>query len=372
MPSPKLCFSLSSVCTILSVLHCAIAVLVNRTIDDENGDSETGIKPVYTPADGWAQGATCDACAVNSSLVDASQVFNRTWHSTTSGMDERTITISFSGIAVDVFFIVARSMPSTLAQTNMTITIDVAVDSQTPVVFPDVNDASYNFVHQFPSLVNGKPVYSARLFSQSGLPNEAHTLRIHTAGATNNLYAFDYLQYVAYDSSVATAPAPVSSGATSQDFSTGQATSLFLSPTSSVNDIPTAPPRTTSHGPNIGALAGGIIGGLALVLLLGVYVSRRRWLHGRPEGRNSAAGGDGKDGLAILFADSDSTSCSPSEDFIDELPGPGNVRSPSTIYAMFAQRSDPEGEHPSGSNLGHALADCFRQPCEARCCTGPY
>ncbi|KAH9856875.1 hypothetical protein C2E23DRAFT_857098 [Lenzites betulinus] len=193
MPSPKSLLpslSLSDVfvfSTILSFSRAAVAVQVTRTIDDEQGDIITGTKPIYTPADGWSQGATCTGCSIDSSLIDASQVLDGTWHSITSGTDERTITVTFTGVAVNAFFVIARPMPSTLAQTNLTFTLD-------PEEGPD---ADTDTTLQFPALIDGEPVYSARMFGVSGLPNREHTLKISSAGPTNNLYAFDYVQYVA-------------------------------------------------------------------------------------------------------------------------------------------------------------------------------
>ncbi|KAH9856874.1 hypothetical protein C2E23DRAFT_710983, partial [Lenzites betulinus] len=159
-------------------------------IDDEHGDSATGTKPIYTPADGWVQGANCDACAVNSSLVNSSQVFSGTWHSITSGTGERTITMNFTGTAIDVFFVIARPTPSTLAQTNLTFTLDTD-----PTGKPISNDGVFKPVKQFPTLWNGMPMYTVRMFSLTGIPNEEHTLSIYSAGATNSLYAFDFAQY---------------------------------------------------------------------------------------------------------------------------------------------------------------------------------
>lgn len=84
-----------------------------------------------------------------------------------------------------------------------------------------------------------------------------------------------------------------------------------------MSDAQTASFSTTSR---IGALVGGIIGGLALVTLaVAAFVLRRRKLRGRQEKRNGAAGGGGddKDGLGIfpaLFAHSRSASRSSSED----------------------------------------------------------
>lgn len=85
----------------------------------------------------------------------------------------------------------ARSAPSTLAQTNLTFTLDTD-----PTGKPLSNDGVVKPVQQFPTLWNGMPMYTVRMFSLTGIPNEEHTLSIYSAGATNSLYAFDFAQYV--------------------------------------------------------------------------------------------------------------------------------------------------------------------------------
>jgi hypothetical protein len=40
------------------------AVLTNRTIDDQNGDSVTGALPKYSPPGVWNQGNGCGVCAL--------------------------------------------------------------------------------------------------------------------------------------------------------------------------------------------------------------------------------------------------------------------------------------------------------------------
>lgn len=65
----------------LNVLQIVTAVEVNRTIDDTNGDSVTGAKPIYLPRTGgvWA-GPECGGCAIQ---PDPNLAFDRTWTAAT-------------------------------------------------------------------------------------------------------------------------------------------------------------------------------------------------------------------------------------------------------------------------------------------------
>ena len=67
----------------------------NRTIDDEWGDSVTGIRPVYSA--NWNYGPGCTVCNV---VPSQSMAFGGTWHDTTSTIpdtDEHYVTLSFAG-----------------------------------------------------------------------------------------------------------------------------------------------------------------------------------------------------------------------------------------------------------------------------------
>lgn len=75
-----------------------LASLVNRTIDDEYGDSITGLKPIYFPQDQWAQGANCSNCT-SEPLSDLA--FDSTWHVSTyfvNRMEPPSIAFSFTGM----------------------------------------------------------------------------------------------------------------------------------------------------------------------------------------------------------------------------------------------------------------------------------
>ena len=89
---------LSAVALVLAaVVGHGLAVLVNRTIDDQLGDPIGGIMPTYFPPGNWTQGATCSQCYAQ---PDRSKVFDGTWHDSTYFVESqipRTITMTFNG-----------------------------------------------------------------------------------------------------------------------------------------------------------------------------------------------------------------------------------------------------------------------------------
>ena len=53
---------------------------VNVYIDDQTGDSATGVLPTYAPLSAWNQGAGCLSCAAD---PNTSQAHGGTWHDAT-------------------------------------------------------------------------------------------------------------------------------------------------------------------------------------------------------------------------------------------------------------------------------------------------
>jgi len=47
---------------VLLIFRSAAALAINRTIDDQFGDSATGALPIYSPENMWAQGNQCSTC----------------------------------------------------------------------------------------------------------------------------------------------------------------------------------------------------------------------------------------------------------------------------------------------------------------------
>ena len=274
--------------TIFSPGEAQAGGLVNRTIDDNIGDSFTGAIPVYFPVDQWQLGETCAECRVNTRIVDASRTFDGTWHDSTyhPGQPDSVITIFFTGVAVYVFNLITNQVdPDTASFTNLTFSIDNVLVGQY-IRFPD---NTTDILYQVP------------VFSHTGLENFPHVLEIRASGTSDSLTLFDYVLYTAEDN---TASTPESTPATTTPIpdksrSTILSSTAHLSPPSSVLGSSTSAPSTSSfptsstsqaHEPSstntsdmpsyttgslshssklrVGAIAGGAIGGLAVLALL--------------------------------------------------------------------------------------------------------
>lgn len=104
---------------LLTVLHTHSAVhadLVNRTIDDTNGDSVTGILPSYTTSeDGWNLQSACSSCW---SHLDTGSVYDGTWHDATYDArhpSAKAVNISFTGEPLSFFAIHSATIITTLS-----------------------------------------------------------------------------------------------------------------------------------------------------------------------------------------------------------------------------------------------------------------
>ena len=77
-------------------LRPVAAALVNRTIDDQFGDSVTGLLPVYSPAKGVWDNQTCIGCAIK---ADVTRAFMGTYSAATynPGLTSMGISMQFSG-----------------------------------------------------------------------------------------------------------------------------------------------------------------------------------------------------------------------------------------------------------------------------------
>lgn len=91
-----LCIGLALLC--LTSTSYILAEPVNRTIDDEYGDSTGGGSVQYTLSGSfsWNHGAPCSGCSVQ---PNQSLVFDGTWHDITAGPDtvQATVNLIFCG-----------------------------------------------------------------------------------------------------------------------------------------------------------------------------------------------------------------------------------------------------------------------------------
>ncbi|EED84850.1 predicted protein [Postia placenta Mad-698-R] len=112
-------------CCFLLLAHVAFAKLTNRTIDDENGDSVTGLQPVYAPASGaWNYGPTCSGCYVQPDVDDC---FDHSWHDVTASPTDpepRNITLTFNGTAIWVFGVVPNNVLYATTFVNISFELD--------------------------------------------------------------------------------------------------------------------------------------------------------------------------------------------------------------------------------------------------------
>lgn len=180
-----------------------MSLQTNRTIDDQFGDSVTGVLPEYSPPALWDKGITCANCTVH---LDPSRVLYGSWHDTThrpGEPDQHSITMRFNGTAVYVYNIVANTIPdnpNVVHGSNMTFSIDGALVG--------------TFVH-IPSSSTAYE-YNYTVFSSTNLPNTEHTVVVQTTGdSVSSLILFDYAIYTFDDESEVASPSPISPSSSS-------------------------------------------------------------------------------------------------------------------------------------------------------------
>lgn len=223
---------------IVLVIRPGAGSLVNHTIDDQYGDSQTGAQPAYTPSTSFTQGSSCSGCGAK---LNSSEAFDETWHDGTidsihsNTSAELRISMQFTGVALYTFCI----MPNTYNYSTFA-NYTFSIDGDFVGSYQHKPDGSQNISYQVP------------VYTNTSLANEAHEFIIHIPrGSTPTLVLFDYVIYTTLEDSANYTTASLAS----------------TSPTSS----PTA---------DIATLAGGIGGGLAfLVLIICVIIIlyRGRW-----------------------------------------------------------------------------------------------
>ncbi|KAJ7272834.1 hypothetical protein C8J57DRAFT_260268 [Mycena rebaudengoi] len=188
----------------------------NRTIDDESGDSVSGAKPVYSPPTYWSLNSSCDGCKVH---PNASLAFNRTWHDSSQlpGNGPVSITLEFTGTAIYVYCIVPPVIPGVVSLYNLNFTLDGADSGR--FHFSPTSTADY--------------LYNVPALSLPSIPNQKHSLVMSTDNSVDgSIFLFDYAIYTTVEAK---------------------------------------PDRHIG-----GAIAGGVLGGVILVLLILGFVFLRR------------------------------------------------------------------------------------------------
>ena len=199
-------------CRLLYVLAMAAAFTagasVNRTIDDQQGDSITGVVPVFLPSKAWNIGQTCTICAFRpNDPIDVSAVFDGTWHDTThiGATDPKTIQINFTGHAVYVYHILPNYLiEGIVTSTNLAFYIDNEIVGL------------YNYTPTGTSPDTIPPIhYRVPVYANDSLAEGEHTLLIGASGETETLILFDYVVYTTEEDSELPAPSSSSSPSSS-------------------------------------------------------------------------------------------------------------------------------------------------------------
>ncbi|KAF9469396.1 hypothetical protein BDZ94DRAFT_1303868 [Collybia nuda] len=279
---------LGSICLLLFIFleRFILAVEVNRTIDDTVGDSVTGQRPVYLPQTiGVWEDATCKGCAIQPDKV---QAFKGTWTAATynPGLESMSVEFSFKGTAIYIFLILANTVaPGITTETACNFTLD----GRPAGSFEHVPGPTADFQ------------YNALAFSRHNLANVDHQFSISTSGLDRDIFVnFDYAIYTVDDAPVLPPPlSSASAGVPSSSITLPSSSSSLLDTsapsqssmpsTPSTPSVPipsppdiTPPPLSNSERSNpsqIGAIAGGVIGGfiaLVAMLLLFLFCRRRR------------------------------------------------------------------------------------------------
>ncbi|KAH9842687.1 uncharacterized protein C8Q71DRAFT_733970 [Rhodofomes roseus] len=277
-PHSFLHLQLWSISLLLLIPH-ASSIACNRTIDDTDGDSVTGVHPRYSSY--WNDGPSCSGC---SAQPEADETFHGTWHDTTSnnpmGSPAHNVSISFQGTAIWVYCVV----PNYILNADTLVNIDFTLDgefSNTYTHSPEQSD-TYD--------------YNVTVYSNTTLKNIKHTLVLTAKDDSPSIILFDWAMYTFEDeeSEASTCPSqtrvPATTGSTTAATTPTSSTAAGAAATQiqSTDAVATATPvqaSMTSHSHNhISAVIGGVIGGvcaLTVAILLCFYIRRRQLLPGR-------------------------------------------------------------------------------------------
>ncbi|KAG7094175.1 hypothetical protein E1B28_007784 [Marasmius oreades] len=186
---------------LLAIFQCIIVyeaftvlgtTLQLRTIDDEFGDSHTGVQPVYFPTHIWYQGANCTTCQLQ---LPNSLAFGGTWHvpfhDATKVDYGSEIRFSFGGTALSVWCILPNPIPSSdpTSLTSAPTTIYTVLFILDGVVLAE------NFTH-----ISGSSdifQYNVSIFSIENLSNKIHSFRMVISSTDpSSSVLFDYATYL--------------------------------------------------------------------------------------------------------------------------------------------------------------------------------
>ncbi|KAJ3973308.1 hypothetical protein EV361DRAFT_796461, partial [Lentinula raphanica] len=114
-------------------------------IDDQDGDSATGIAPIYTSSNLWSQEASCTTCFFK---PNPSRTFQGTWHDTMHRPTgpPATVQFNFTGTTLDVYCIISMLSSAFSFNYNLSFTLDDQPIPQTFMLFNNSSPVTLNSV----------------------------------------------------------------------------------------------------------------------------------------------------------------------------------------------------------------------------------
>ncbi|KAJ3839271.1 hypothetical protein F5878DRAFT_561073 [Lentinula raphanica] len=257
-----------------------------RYIDDEFGDTVTGMIPIYTPSNLWNQGATCFLCGF---VANPLRTFQDTWHDITHNPTDppATVQFDFTGTTLDVYCIIPELSLTWTSNYNLSFMLDGQLIPQT-------------FIQIEPGPLVAQ--YNVSVLSLSNLAPISHTFAMIAASTTDSLIVeFDYARYTFDDSgttSNSVTPSPnintqLSTSGTSvpgAESSSNPAMSISAvsstsstSTSSSATISPSSVPQfeaTDNNNSKAALIAGTVVGTLIVVfMIILICVTYNRYKH---------------------------------------------------------------------------------------------
>ncbi|KAJ7148412.1 hypothetical protein C8R43DRAFT_889037 [Mycena crocata] len=163
---------------LISHASMSLAVLSSATIDDSTGDSKTGAMPEYSPPGAFTLNSNCNGCLVH---ADPTRAFGNSWHDSSQfgGAAPVSVTLSFSGNGIDVYCILANTIPGAVTATDLAFSLD---------------DSPHGTYSHNPDSTSDY-VYGEKVFSVENLAQGNHQLVIATDNPSGSLLLFDYARY---------------------------------------------------------------------------------------------------------------------------------------------------------------------------------
>ncbi|KAK7449292.1 hypothetical protein VKT23_013435 [Stygiomarasmius scandens] len=209
----------------------AVAVIVNRTIDDTFPDS-SGNKIQYFPNEkgrvSWNIGGQCDACTAGA--LDPTQVFDKTWHDGTYNPDPGSndfpnvplnASVTFNGTAIYVFCVLAKTTSGPDGNSDMSFYID--------------GELSGTFVKKPPNMPGFD--YHVPVYVNESLSTGTHEFLLQN-GHVNGTKSLVLLDQIIYSFDDGIDPNPGSSSTSSSGSGTSAPDTSSQSPSPDTTDTP--------------------------------------------------------------------------------------------------------------------------------------